>query len=73
MFNMCDIWIYSVNLGVLIPKNGNEVKYERKKESEMINRYETKKLSIRMKANCPLRDRNQNTLLFDSRMTLTSK
>ena len=33
----------------------------------------TRKVSIWTKANCPLRDRNQNTLLFNSRMTLTSK
>ena len=30
-------------------------------------------ISIRMKANGPLQDRNQNILAFDSRMTLTSK
>ena len=31
----------------------------------------TSKISIRTKANHPLRDRNQNTLPFDSIMTLT--
>ena len=31
----------------------------------------TSKISILTKAKCPLRDRNRNTLPFDSRMTLT--
>ena len=35
--------------------------------------HETRKISIRTKANRPLRDRNRNTLPFDSRMILTSK
>ena len=34
---------------------------------------ETRKINIQMKANHLLQDRNQNTLLFDSRMTFTSK
>ena len=31
----------------------------------------TRKISIQTEANCPLRDRNRNTLPFDSGMTLT--
>ena len=41
-------------------------------ELQQLNK-QTRKISIRTKANRPLRDRNRNTLPFDSRMTLTSK